>query len=59
VVQVEIRQFFAEPEVGMWVADVYAVVDATVSVTLQPNKVKRRFSGIGKVTTLFWGDGSS
>jgi len=58
LVQVEIRQFFTEPEVGIWAADVYAVVDATVSVTLQPNKVKRRFTGIGKVTSLVWGDGS-
>jgi len=58
LVQVEIRQFFAEPEVGMWAGDVYAVVDATVSVTLPQSKVKRRFTGIGKVTTMVWADGS-
>ena len=58
LIRVDIRQFFAEPEVGVWAADVYAVVDATVSVTLQANKVKRRFTGIGKITTMFWADGS-
>jgi uncharacterized lipoprotein YajG len=58
LVRVEIHQFFIEPEVGFWAADVYAVVDATVSVTLEPGKMKRRFNGIGKVTTLVWADGS-
>jgi len=43
LVRVEIHQFFVEPEVGFWAADVYAVVDATVSVTLEPGKMKRRF----------------
>ena len=55
---VEIHQFFAEPEVGMFAGDVFAVVDATVSVTRGSGKVKRRFNGIGKVTTLVWSDGS-
>ena len=58
LVRVEIHQFFVEPEVGIWAGDVYAVVDATVSVSLEASKVKRRFNGIGKVTTLIWADGS-
>ena len=57
-IRVEIHQFFAEPEVGLFAGDVFAVVDATVSVNLGPGKVKRRFNGIGKVTTLIWADGS-
>jgi len=58
IIRVEIHQFFAEPEVGIFAGDVYAVVDATVSVGLEPSKMKRRFNGIGKVTTLVWADGS-
>jgi uncharacterized lipoprotein YajG len=58
LVRVEIHQFFLEPEVGIWAGDVYAVVDATISVTLEPSKMKRRFNGIGRVTTLIWTDGS-
>jgi uncharacterized lipoprotein YajG len=57
-IRVEIQQFFAEPEVGAFAGDVYAVVDATVWVALEPNKLKRRFVGIGKVTTLVWADDS-
>ncbi len=50
---VEIHQFFAEPEVGLFAGDVYAVVDATVTVALDGERTfKRRFTGIGKSTTL-------
>lgn len=57
-IRVEIHQFFAEPEVGMFAGDVFALIDATVSVTRGSDKVKRRFNGIGKVTTMVWADGS-
>ena len=57
-IRVEIQQFFAEPEVGAFAGDVFAIVDATVLVGLEPNKLKRRFMGIGKVTTLVWADDS-
>jgi uncharacterized lipoprotein YajG len=58
-ISVDIHQFFTEPEVGVFAGDVYAVVDATISVNVEPTRrVKRRFKGIGKVTTLVWADGS-
>jgi uncharacterized lipoprotein YajG len=58
-ITVELHQFFVEPEVGAWAADVFGVVDATVSVQ-HPGTgqtYRRRFKGIGKVRTLMWTNG--
>ena len=56
-IAVDLHQVFAEPEVGVWAGDVYSVVDATITVLVSETKAyKRRFKGIGKITTMLWTD---
>lgn len=55
--ELELLDFFAEPEVGFFGADVYAVADARIRVVYAPDRqYTRRIKGIGKYVTLVWPD---
>lgn len=54
--EIEVLKLFMEPEVGFFAGDVVTITDANIYLTINGKMYKRRFKGIGEVTTIAWTD---